>query len=299
MFLKFEKAKHITMPKIIVPTDFSTTSADALRYGCYLADVTGYDLEVVHVHDGYDGDEAVVVMKGSARIRARVRERLEKFVSLHADPMTFTGVHADNETLPFIKCKELVGTAIGQIVKLSKREDTALIVMGGVGSGIPSRVTPVFGSVAKGVVMGAECQTLLIPQNSGVPKIEHAAIAFDEASTLIELSDKATFLRKALAPAMHFTHVLYRDDVSEEMMELDLLRKMVKKNFPDYTVDFDLLPEGDIANVLIDYSLEQNIDLLILGRHSRGFFMNLLVKSEIPDIIGSCGIPMLIIPLTE
>ncbi|WP_169435057.1 universal stress protein [Neolewinella persica] len=287
------------MYKIIVPTDFSSTSADALRYGCYLADVTGYDLEVVHVHDGYDGDEAFVVKKGSARIRARVRERLEKFVSLHADQMTFTGIHADDETLPFIKCREVVGTAIGQVLKLSKREDTALVVMGGVGSGIPSRVTPVFGSVAKGVAMGAECPLLLIPQNSGVPNITHAAIAFDEVNTLVELSDKSKFLRKALAPAMHFTHVAYRDDLSEEMMELELFRKMVKNNFPDYAVDFDLLPEGDVANVLIDYSLEQKVDLLILGRHKRGFLMNLLVRSEIPDIIGSCGIPMLIIPLTE
>jgi nucleotide-binding universal stress UspA family protein len=263
-----------------------------------LADITGFDLEVVHVHDGYDGDKAVVIKKGSARIRARVRERLEKFVSLHADPMTFTGIHATNESMPFIKSRELVGKAIGQIVRLSKREDTALIVMGGVGSGIPSGVTPVFGSVARAVAMRAACPVLLIPQNAGVPKIEQAAIAFDEANTLVELSEKAKFLRKALTPEMHFTHVLYRDNVSEEVMELDLLRKMVKKNFPNYPVDFDLLPEGDVTNVLIDYSLEQNIDLLILGRHPRGFLMNLLVKSEIPDIVGSCGIPMLIVPLS-
>lgn len=270
-----------------------------MRYGCYLADVTGYDLEAVHVHDGYDGEKAYVVKQGSARIRSRVREQLEKFVALHADPMTFTGVHDDNDDLPFIKSREVVGSAIAELVKLSKKEDTALIVMGGVGSGIPSPVTPVFGSVAKGVAMGAECPVLLIPQNSGVPEIKQAAIAFDDVKSLVSLSKQTDFIRKALSPAMHFTHVLYHDDASEEMMELNLLKEMLKNDFPDYPVDFDLLPEGDVTNLLIDYSLERDIDLLILGRHARGFIMNLLIRSEIPDIVGSCGIPMLVVPLSK
>lgn len=287
------------MSKIIVPIDFSNTSADALRFGCYLADVTGYKLEAVHVHDGYDGDEAVVIKKGSARVRSRVLERLEKFVVLHADQMTFTGIHADDDTLPFIKCREVVGMAISQLVKLSKREDMSLIVMGGVGSGITSQVTPVFGSVAKGVAKRTECPVLLIPQNAGVPEIAQAAIAFDEVNTLVALSDKTAFLRKALSPKMHFTHVLYRDEVSEEMMELDLMQEMLNNDFPDYAVDFDLLPEGDVTDVLIDYSLGQNVDLLILGRHSRGWLMDLLTGSVIPNIVGSCGIPMLVVPLNE
>jgi nucleotide-binding universal stress UspA family protein len=287
------------MPEIIIPIDFSSTSADALRFGCHLADVTGYDLEAVHVHDGYDGDEALVIMKGSARIRSRVGARLKEFVALHADRQTFTGMHGDKDALPFIKCREVVGMAIAQLVKISKHEDTALIVMGGVGSGIPSRVTPVFGSVAQGVATQAECPVLLIPQNAGVPEIKRAAIAFDEVSTLVALSDKTAFLRQALSPKMHFTHVLYHDGASEEMMELELLHEMLHHDFPDYAVDFDLLPEGDITNVLIDYSLERDVDLLILGRHRMGFLAKLLVSSEIPDIVGSCGIPILVVPLPE
>ena len=287
------------MLKIIVPTDFSDTSADALRYGCYLADVTGYMLEAVHIHDGYDGDEAVVIKKGSARVRSRVRDRLEKFVALHSDTRIFAGTHDDNDVLPLTKSREVVGMAIGELVRLSKQEDTALIVMGGVGSGIPSQVTPFFGSVAKSVAALAGCPVLLIPSGTGVPEIKHAAIVFDEVSTLVGLSEKTDFLRNELAPAMHFTHVLYRDEVSEDMMELDLVRKILDSDFPDYAVDFNLLPERDVTKALVDYSLKRDIDLLILGRHSRGFLMNLLVKSQIPAIVGSCDVPMLIIPLNE
>ncbi|MBC6995121.1 universal stress protein [Neolewinella lacunae] len=286
------------MQKIIVPIDFSGTSADALRFGCYLADVTGYDLEAVHIHDGYDGDEAFVIKKGSARIRGRVRERLEKFVAEHTDAQTFTGSLGADGDLPFIKCREEVGSAIAQLVRLGKEEDTALIVMGGVGSGIPSRVTPVFGSVAKGVATQAECPVLLVPQNAGVPQIKQAAIAFDEVRNLVVLSDKTAFLQKGLAPHMRFTHVLYHGESASEVPELNLLREVLRKDFPHYAVDFDLLPPGNVTDTLIDYSLERDIDLLILGRHQRSFFDLLINGSEIPEIIGSCGIPLLIVPLT-
>ncbi|NJC26985.1 universal stress protein [Neolewinella antarctica] len=288
------------MFNIIVPIDFSDTSVTALRYGCYLADVTGYDLEAIHVHDGYDGDAGLVIKKGSARIRSRVRERLEVFVAQHADQATFAGSHDNSDVLPFIKCREVVGMAVDQLVKLSKYEDTALMVMGGVDSGISSPVTPYFASVAKEVVTLAGCPVLLIPPHTGAPDIKHAAIAFDEVSTLVGLSEQSEFLREALTPTMHFTHVLYREEESEELMELGLLRKMLNNDFPDYEVEFDLLPSGNVTKALVKYSREGNIDLLILGRRqSKGFLTKLLVKSETPDIVELCNIPTLVIPLGE
>ena len=39
------------MKNILVPVDFSDTSATALRFGTYLAEVMDLDLRVVHVFD--------------------------------------------------------------------------------------------------------------------------------------------------------------------------------------------------------------------------------------------------------
>lgn len=287
------------MDKIIVPIDFSITSADALRYGCYLADVTGYDLEAVHVYDGYDGGQEFVVMKGSARVRSRVKAMLEKFVRVHADPATYTGLIREDGSLPLIKTVEVVGSAINQLLRQSRREDVALIVMGGVGTGLSSRVTPVFGSVARSVAMRAACPVLLIPQIADVPEIHQAAIAFDEADALIELSEKTAFLRKALSLKMRFTHVAHQNSIIEEITELDLLQAMLSNAFPDYDANFDLLPPGEVASTLLAYTLEQNVDLLIMGHHPRNLLTRLLAKSEISELLGVSGAPILVVPLTE
>jgi nucleotide-binding universal stress UspA family protein len=287
------------MRKIIVPIDFSITSADALRFGCHLADATGYDLEAVHVYDGYDGAREFVVTKGSARVKARVKDMVEKFVQAHADPLTFTGIKDEDQKLPLIKTREVVGSAINEIVKQSRREDVALIVMGGVGTGLSSRVTPVFGSVARAVAMRAECPILLIPKIAGTPEISKAAIAFDEVDALNELSEKTAFLRKALSLKMSFTHVAHPNPISEEHTEIDLMRTILNNAFPDYNIDFDFLPTGDITNTLLDYTLERDVDLLIMGRHPRSYLMRLLVKSEISGLLDVSCAPILVVPLTD
>lgn len=287
------------MSRIIVPIDFSSTSADALRYGCYLADVTGYDLEAVHVHDGFDGDEAIVVIKGSARVRSRVLERLEKFVAAKADVQTFTGLHAEHDAMPFIKCREVVGKAANKLVALSKKEDTALVVMGGVGSSIRNEASPLFGSVARKVALKAACPVLLIPQGSGVPTIKTASIAFDQAFTLVQMSDKTRFLREALKPAIRFVHVMYAQALTEEIIELELMSEMINTSFPEYDASFDFLQPGNTTNQLNDYTLENDIDLLIVGNWPKGFFAELLIRSEVRDLIGVSSAPLLVIPLSK
>ncbi|CAH1000689.1 hypothetical protein LEM8419_01823 [Neolewinella maritima] len=275
-----------TMSKLIVPIDFSITSADALRFGCYLADLTGYDLEAIHVFDGYDGDPDFTVGRGSARVRGRVRDMLDRFVHVHA------GTSAKS-----IKTREVVGSAIHQLVLQSQREDVAMIVMGGVGTGLSSSVTPVFGSVARSVALQAACPVLLIPQLAGVPDIRKAAIAFDETETLMELSTRFDVLREAFNPHVSVIHVLFQDTRREEHVELSLIKAMFHDTFPHRAVDFDFLPEGDLTERLTNYTKDHHIDLLVVGRQSRNLFTQLLVRSEVGHLLDVSGVPVLVIPL--
>ncbi|NJB87199.1 nucleotide-binding universal stress UspA family protein [Lewinella marina] len=286
------------MPKIIVPIDFSITSADALRFGCYLSDQTGYELEAVHVYDGYDGENPqYVIKKGSARIQARVHEMLEKFVRVHAPRRSPAGMPPEEDEVRPIRTREVIGSAIQQLVLQSQRDDVALIVMGGVGTGQSSTVTPVFGSVARAVALRASCPVLLIPQLAGVPDIYRAAVAFDGVETLTEISERIAFLREALMPQMAFTHVMFRDPVQEEVMELDLMEAMFLDAFPGYEADFRFLPPGDVNDRILEYAEEEDVDLLIVGRYPRNFFTQMLAGSGVAGLISSSGVPVLVVPL--
>ncbi|NJC25587.1 universal stress protein [Neolewinella antarctica] len=288
------------MKKIIVPIDFSDTSANALRYACYLADVTCYDLEAVHAYDGYDeqGTDFIVV-RGSAHVHQRIHQRVADFVADNSSVVTLSGIPDVTDESPSIVVRDIIGSAVRVLLDQSEREDVAFIVMGGVGSGRDSRVTPVFGSVARAVTQRAKCPVLLIPANAGTPKINVAAIAFDTVTRLEALSSKTKLLRNALALRMHFVHVEHRDDSKERTTEKKLLTNMVAGHFPEYDVEVDILPAGDPSDRLLDYTLERDVDLLILGRRKSNAFLRFFVSSASSVLAGEGGLPMLIVPLDE
>jgi len=74
------------MHKIIVPTDFSETAATPLNYASYLADATGYDLEVIHIHDGYGPTDRLIERKGNMAARMAAQQSLDQFLRFNVDP---------------------------------------------------------------------------------------------------------------------------------------------------------------------------------------------------------------------
>ncbi len=288
------------MQKIVVPTDFSETAGVALNYASYLADVTGYDLEVLHIHDGYGPTDRLVEKKGNMEARMAAQRAVDEFIRFNVDPATFTGSRdAKADTLPLVQSREIVGSPAEAIIAASKEETTALVVMGGVGSGKVSTVSPLFGSVARSVAMGAACPVFLIPPGYGKPDIRVIAISFEKVAPLKETSDRIAFLRTALKPAVRFVHVEDPDATQESKVELDLLNTVLDTTWPGYPVELDMLTPGHVTGKLTDYTLEENVDLLVLGRRKRGFFKRLFISSETaPMLIGS-AVPVLVVPISD
>lgn len=287
------------MPKIIVPTDFSETSASAVRYASYLADATGYDLEVLHVHDGYGNTDRLVEKKGNLSARMEAQRALDQFVRFNVPPSTFTGSRDTGDVLPLVQCTEQVGSPVETILAAAKEAKAGLIVMGGVGSGNVSTITPLFGSVARSVAMQAACPVFLIPPGYGTPDIKVVSIAFEKVAPLKEISDGMAFLRKALKLKMRFVHVQSDNSANENEIETNLLNTVLDTEFPGYPVELDLIPPGTVSGALTDYTLKENVDLLVLGRRNRGFFKRLFLSSETAPMLQSSAVPVLVVPIAD
>jgi nucleotide-binding universal stress UspA family protein len=288
------------MQKIIVPTDFSETSATALNYASYLADATGYDLEVLHIHDGYGETDRLLEKKGNMEARMQAQRSIDQFIRFNIDPSTFTGSRdAETDKHPLVKSSEVVGSPVDIIVAASKEEDVALIVMGGVGTGSVSTVTPIFGSVARSVAMQSACPVFLIPPGYGKPDIRVISISFEQVDPLKETSYGMDFLRKALKPEMRFVHVEDANASQEAKVELALLNTVMESDWPGYPVELDVLTAGPVSLKLTDYTLEENVDLLVLGRRKRGFFKRLFISSDTAPMLSYSAVPVLVIPIKE
>ncbi len=285
------------MKKIIVPVDFSDTAAAAVRFATYLAEVMNLDMTVLHVFDAMLSGSQSISTRAREQEQERLTAELRTFVHRNADPVlaTFQG---RIDTLPAIRILTEEGAAAQRILWETTGEDTALMVMGGVGAGAGLHPPGLFGGVARTVALKGSCPLILIPPDYGDPKVERLAIAFDDAEQVRQLAGFTQTIIKALRPEVHFVHVAKADWTAEADNEADFLRLSWETEFPGHAFKFDALPEGNVVDRLLHYTLREEIGLLVLGGERRSFFERLFQPGHLRPLIRQCEVPLLIIPLS-
>jgi len=139
----------IAVKRILVPYDFSETSAAAVKYATWLARNFGGRLYFLHVGDRAQTDfetEFPIGLEGA--VEDAVRERLLKILS----PQEQAEFHPEFGVRP--------GVPAAEIVRYAAAQEIDLIVMGTHGRGFVGHA--VMGSVAEKVVRTAPCPVLTV-----------------------------------------------------------------------------------------------------------------------------------------
>jgi nucleotide-binding universal stress UspA family protein len=145
----------ILLARILVPTDFSDTSASALKYATALADDFGSRLYLFHVLDGSAEPHwaAKKVMVPPRDIEAEARQRSDEALA-----QLLTRPERERYRAAFVTA---TGSPPAAIADYARREDIDLIVMGTHGRGPVAHL--LIGSVAENVVRTAPCPVLTVP----------------------------------------------------------------------------------------------------------------------------------------
>lgn len=141
-------------PDILVPVDFSTCSANAVRAAMGIAAPDG-DITLLHVIDQDFIDSAVASSLGTAdEITARLRERAESDFTSLLENLETGGLDVERMVV--------VGTPFIEILKIARDLDLPMIVMGTRGRSTPPEEV-LFGSTAEKVLRGARVPVLCVP----------------------------------------------------------------------------------------------------------------------------------------
>ncbi len=143
------------MKKIIVPVDFSATSASALQFAAYLCRGSGLQLSVIFVCNPMIASNLPEKPRERAGQREELERQLEQFARKHIDRID------PDHPLETIVAE---GVPPGYLKWLSFKADVALMVLGKVGSG-PGDQLDVFGAIARTVSQEGGCPIILIPRN--------------------------------------------------------------------------------------------------------------------------------------
>jgi nucleotide-binding universal stress UspA family protein len=146
----------IALQHILVPTDFSEPSVNALRYARAFAENFGAALHLMHVVSDVSLAYAWMAPEGALPVGIEPRDEMEKHVLAQLEQALTAEEKARFKARHIVK----VGSPFLEIVRYAKSENIDLIVMGTHGRGPIAHM--LIGSVAEKVVRKAPCPVLTV-----------------------------------------------------------------------------------------------------------------------------------------
>lgn len=116
------------------------------------------------------------------------------------------------------------------------------------------------------------------------------------------VADAAYYSEIAYSPIMGFNGFLYPG--IDEMLEKELLQDSKeyldkwKQHFADDSIQ-TIVAEGDFTEAVIQTAKEENVDMLVIGTHSRRGLGKLIGGSIAESLLKEITIPVLVIPNKE
>ena len=278
------------MKKILVPTDFSECSQNALRHAILMADKIKSSIHLLRIVDPDIAGMELPVMAEVA-IKRQIEESETKMKELIDVVLTQLVDRLDG--VPVIKSQIEVGKPEKLISHIAEKDSIDLIVMGTHGQhGVLNKI---FGSVASDVMSHASGSVLIIPQNvtyNGFKKVTYATDLYEADPYEIW---KATQLLQPFSPQIHCVH--FQTSVSQQSSrpKMDELKTFFSDRSPNSSIDFHEIHGNNLLDELMEFIQTNTVDLLVMYKPHRNFFERLYHKSLTKQMALIAKVPLLVL----
>jgi len=269
------------MKRIVVPTDFSSTSHVAMSIAVDLAHKWNVELHIIHVYypATVEFTEAIYVDTEASSIREnQLIQITEKWKSQLDDKYQNVNIE---ETL-------LIGFPAQEIKKYVEQEDIGLVVMGSTGEG--GFIKKMFGSVSLQVLDIIDCPVFLVPHECKPSEFDQFLLTTAHGINDKDLVPEILKYASAYDATVHILNV--NDDY--KAIGLDELYDEFIASYPSDKVKLVYERDDDIEEEILEYCDEQRIDLLMMSSKKRGFFEKIFHKSMTRSMAVHAEVPLLV-----
>lgn len=142
-------------------------------------------------------------------------------------------------------------------------------------------------------------------------KIKKVLIALDYDETSQKVAEVGFSMAKAMNAETTLLHVISEQPVYYSAylymreLQVDILHDLkkstqdflnkTKKHLGDESIQ-TVLKEGEIAEMILNTAKELNVDIIVMGTHSRKWLENIIMGSEAEKVLKKTTIPLYIIP---
>ncbi len=266
------------MKKILVATDFSENSKDAIKYAIALGKMLNYSVQIVHIFK-----------PSLSRIdtTSYLNENLEKKARKQLQDLTNEELLSNPKMADNISSSFLSGFAADKLIQLSKKEETTLLILGN--SGTSERAKHVFGSLTVKVSQQAHCPVLIIPPCARFTSLQN--VIYSTNDNVLDSAFVQSFisLLGENKPHVHLLNVGLKDNY-----DITVLTELWKKFYPAHLIKSTQIPLENVVQTVLEYSSAKDADLLIVSKKNRGFIENLFHRSISTSFVIKSSTPILL-----
>jgi nucleotide-binding universal stress UspA family protein len=275
------------MKNLLVATDFSDTSMNAISYASHVSGKTKSNITLLHAYRPRlsEGITDQASEKAAKEAAMQQLKEVKSKVLKHNGELINSGIKVNTSFRYGLAADEILSTASGT--------EDAVIVMGVDESN--EALKNIFGSVSVSVLDQANKPILALPPDAQFKEIKRIGYCTEDLNvdktTICELSG----IIDSFDSEIHLIHVNEKNDEFNEQAVL----KMWQDNYPGHKIILNIIQHNDRLAAVNDYCENNNIDLLSMTRTNHGFFPNLFHKSFTKQMLINTHIPLFIMSEKE
>ncbi len=256
------------MRQILIPTDFSKVSKNAIQYGLDLYMDTDSEFEITHIYNPSFDPVQPELIDSSAPMIEVLKENMD---SLMKDIENRSGFQIVNS----------IELGFTEDTLLEKSSDYDLVIMGTTGTN--SILDKLFGSVSSDVAANAKCPVLLIPPEVKFKGMENIIFYSDCENNCEKIIDKITAFAQRYGSKLHILTRENEDKIS------DLL-----DNYSNIDTTVTQIKGKSIVDEINEFIDKKNAELLIMSTRKRSFWKKIIHKTKTRAFALNSKIPLLV-----
>ena len=261
------------MKKILFPTDFSDTANSSFKYALRIAHQVDAKIHVLHTYK-------LPRLKGvnlPTTLQSFYEEiQLEEFQNLK-DHIPFYKKIQEEQGYNDVTVEYSIsqGDTVRTIIQTARKEESDLIVMGTEGASGLKEITS--GTRAGEVLENASCPVLIIPKDiakDSLSNIQNIAMTVSLAEEENQAINRVLDFANLFSAKVQCINMDLFSTSSKPEMEI-----LSQKYYHVPNIDFRIIQGTDLQEALVNYLEENNIDILVMLTHQRGFIQELFQGS--------------------
>ena len=267
-----KKESYGSLPKVIVPTDFSETSVNAFNYACQFTKSIGGVIKVVHVYypSSADINGNVFVDVGLKKVKEALLDEFVEAANQDWIGELMSTVLIDKEFAE--------GFPVPKIIDIANQDKASYIIAGTTGEGESFKKW--FGSISTELVKKADTPIIVVPPGARFTGFKNVVYASGDPLLDEKCMDNLCAFAQMHDATLHIVHVAQPNE-EKTGNAIDWM----EDNCSNVIVHHEEILHDDIVEGIQSYAQQHNADLIILSSKKEIFLRIFFIEVSASNLL--------------